>query len=350
MQIPRIDDAVDAGCPGCGVMDCGRRRFAHGVAHVIAAAQRAPSSRASAVSAPAKVNWVLDLLDKRADGYHELETVGSTIDLADEVSTAERADGAGLTLTCTDGSLPTDERNLAHRAAMLLARRAGVPPDVSIHLNKRIPVGAGLGGGSSDAAAVLRALNRLWSLGWSAARLTPLAAAIGSDVPLLLHGGTAVARGRGEFVEPVRFAWPGRVTIAMPGLQVSTATVYASVRPGDLRIVASGVGAFGDAATTAKWTAIDLLRNCRNGLEPAAFRAFGRLAELQLELQRIVDRPWRLCGSGSSFFTVWDTVEEAARCARNVRETLGIRVETTRLEGTETANREDSQGGSDGHQ
>jgi len=302
------------------------------------------------VSAPAKVNWILDLLDRRADGYHEVETVSSTIDFADELCITERASGTGLILTCTDGSVPADERNLVYRAVMLLARRAGMQPDFSIHLKKRIPVGAGLGGGSSDAAAVLRALNRLWSLGWSLARLTPLAAAIGSDVPLLLYGGTAVARGRGEFVEPIRFAWPGRVVVAMPGLHVPTATVYASVRPGDLRVVASEPGVFGDVEATARWSAIDLLRNCRNGLEPAAFRAFGRLAELQIELQRIADRPWRLCGSGSSFFTVWDTAEEAAWCATKVREALGIRVETTRVEGTDAANREDSQGGSGEHQ
>jgi len=157
-----------------------------------------PGGRATSISAPAKINWVLDLLTRREDGYHELENGRINVTLADELSVRECGDGAGVRLTCSDASLPTDGSNLAYRAAAALARRAGVRPDVSIHLEKHIPAGAGLGGGSSDAAAVLRALNRLWGLGWSLARLMPVAAAIGSDVPLLLVGGRPWHGGAGS--------------------------------------------------------------------------------------------------------------------------------------------------------
>ncbi len=301
------------------------------------------------VPAPAKINWVLDLLEKRSDGYHELETVASAVGLADELTIAGNG-AAGLALTCSDAALPTDERNLVHRAATLLARRAGIEPNASIHLTKRIPAEAGLGGGSSDAAAVLRALNARWALNWSLARLAPLAAAVGSDVPLMLFGGTAIARGRGEFVEPIDFRWPGWVAIAMPGIPVPTAAVYANVKAEDLRIASGAAPVFADSQAASRWTAADLLERCRNDLEKPAFRQFGALAELQGELQRACGRPWRLCGSGSAFFTAWDEGEEAADCVRKVRERLGIRAEAARVEGTEAANRKDSQGGSDGHQ
>lgn len=293
-----------------------------------------PSSSAErtlVVRAPAKINWVLDLLDRRADGYHELETVASCITLADEVTLAATASSPSITLTCTDASLPTDEANLAFRAAVVLARRAGVRAGASIHLKKRVPVGAGLGGGSSDAAAVLRGLNALWGLDWPIARLLPLAAALGSDVPLLLAGGTGIARGRGEFVEPVRFSWPGVIVVAMPGLYVSTRDVYADVRPDDLRVVSHAGKAFADGQSASRWSACDLLSRCRNGLEAAAFRRFPDLREWSQRLCGRFDRAWRLCGSGSSFFTAWDDEAEAEVCVRIIRTEMGIRAEPARL-------------------
>jgi 4-diphosphocytidyl-2-C-methyl-D-erythritol kinase len=283
------------------------------------------------VAAPAKINWILDVLERREDGYHELETIASTVTLADELAISNTGDGSGVTLRCSDESLPTGDANLAHRAATLLARRSGIRSGAHIRLTKRIPAGAGLGGGSSDAAAVLRVLNRLWTLNWSLPRLVPLAAAIGSDVPLLLVGGTAVARGRGEFVEPIAFSWPGWLVIAMPAVHVPTRDIYASVCRGELRGVSDAMAAFPGGDDGMRWTARDLLQRCRNTLEAAAFRRFRELAELQQELERTSGRTWRLCGSGSSMFTAWDTADEADNCVRTVRARFGIRAETARL-------------------
>jgi len=305
-----------------------------------AAAGVASSTATGAIvlSAPAKINWILDILERRDDGYHELETVASTITLADEVVVSNRTADSSIQLACNDPSVPTDGANLACRAAAMLARRSGTRFGVSIGLTKRIPPGAGLGGGSSDAAAVLLGLNRLWRLDWSVPRLLPIAAAIGSDVPLLMTGGTVVARGRGEFVERLAFGWPGFLVVAMPALHVPTRDVYAGVRREDFRIVSEAASVFGDGAAASRWTARELLERCRNGLEAAAFRRFHELAELHAALRRACDRPWRLCGSGSSMFTVCDSADEAGSCAGTVRTRFGIRVETARLEASGARN------------
>lgn len=147
--------------------------------------------------APAKINLTLDALHKREDGYHELEMVMTTIDLSDRIELAD-IDGDDIVLENTSGLIPQDERNLAYRAADLLRQRMGITRGVKITIHKRIPVAAGLAGGSSDAAATLRGLNRLWQLGLSLEELAELGAEIGSDVPFCVWSGTALAKGRGK--------------------------------------------------------------------------------------------------------------------------------------------------------
>jgi len=224
--------------------------------------------------------------------------------------------------------LPTDERNLAHRAATLFCQRAGLAADVSIGLEKRIPAGGGLGGGSSDAAAVLRSLNHLFNIRWPLERLVPLAAQLGSDIPALLLGGTVVARGRGEFVSPLAFDWDGWLVIVMPGIHAATKTVYEDVQPADCRPAASAEDDFKQAARTAD----GLLAVSRNGLEGPAFRSFPQLADVQERLGRASGRSWRICGSGSSFYTTWDAENQARACARDIQNKLSLRAEAARLE------------------
>src|SRR5580658_3392738 len=150
------------------------------------------------VRAPGKVNLYLAVGDRREDGYHELTTVFQAVSLVDEV-TVRNADVLSLELVGEGAdTLPTDERNLAWRAAELMAEHVGRAPDVSILIDKSIPVAGGMGGGSADAAAVLVALNSLWELGVPRRDLHALAAQLGSDVPFALHGGTALGTGRGE--------------------------------------------------------------------------------------------------------------------------------------------------------
>ena len=153
------------------------------------------------VRVPAKVNLQLSVGPLRPDGYHELATVFHAVSLSDEVKATYAEPGAGITLTISgEGAdhLPVDESNLAYRAAMLLAAHAGIEADVTMHLNKGIPVAGGMAGGSADAAGALVACDALWRLGTDRDDLMDLAAELGSDVPFALHGGTAVGTGRGE--------------------------------------------------------------------------------------------------------------------------------------------------------
>jgi 4-diphosphocytidyl-2-C-methyl-D-erythritol kinase len=151
--------------------------------------------------AAAKVNLTLEVLGKRADGYHEIATVMQAVDLSDRI-TLDDADA--LELRSDSATVPSDASNLAWRAAAALREAARIETGVRIAVDKRIPVAAGLGGGSSDAAAVLIGLNRLWRLQWSIERLDEVAATLGSDVPFFLRGGAALARGRGEKVEALK--------------------------------------------------------------------------------------------------------------------------------------------------
>jgi len=179
--------------------------------------------------APAKINLLLDVTRKREDGYHEVEMVMTMVDLADRLE-MEELPRDQIVLTSQAGYIPLDEKNLAYQAARLVKERCGVARGVRIHLDKHIPVAAGLAGGSSDAAAVLRGLNRLWSLGLSAPELEAMGAELGSDVPFCVRGGTAIARGRGERLESLVSPPPCWVVLAKPPVNVSTADVYGRLR------------------------------------------------------------------------------------------------------------------------
>jgi 4-diphosphocytidyl-2-C-methyl-D-erythritol kinase len=157
--------------------------------------------------APAKLNVFLRVLGTRGDGYHEIETLVQPITLADGVRAAHREDGFGLTIAGERAAeVPPGSENLVLEAARVLGEETGESRGANLTLVKRIPVAAGLGGGSADAAATLRALDRLWGLGLSHSRLGEIGARVGSDVPALIPGEPAMARGRGELVEPVNVA------------------------------------------------------------------------------------------------------------------------------------------------
>jgi 4-diphosphocytidyl-2-C-methyl-D-erythritol kinase len=177
------------------------------------------------VKAPAKINLSLDVLHKRPDGYHEVEMVMTTIDLADRVElTLLNSDR--INILSHNRFVPDDQRNLAYQAAQLLKERYQVNKGVTIMIEKNIPVAAGLAGGSSDAAATLRGLNKLWKLGLSLDELANVGSEIGSDVSFCVYGGTALAKGRGEKVTelpPPPTCW---VILAKPFIGVSTAEVY----------------------------------------------------------------------------------------------------------------------------
>jgi 4-diphosphocytidyl-2-C-methyl-D-erythritol kinase len=173
---------------------------------------------------PAKINLFLEVTGRRPDGYHDLESVMQLVDLCDEVRLTPRVEG--IRVGVSGAKLPADRGNLAYRAAALLLETAGVPGGVEIELTKRIPIAAGLGGGSSNAAAVLAGVNRLYGLGKSSAFLQALGAELGSDVPFFLGGALALATGRGEVLTPLTPWEPRWLVIANPGIPIATAWVY----------------------------------------------------------------------------------------------------------------------------
>jgi 4-diphosphocytidyl-2-C-methyl-D-erythritol kinase len=181
------------------------------------------------VKAPAKINLSLDVLRKRDDGYHEVKMIMTTIDLADRLELKELEEDR-IEILSHNRYVPDDQRNLAYQAAQLLKERFQVKKGVSITIEKNIPVAAGLAGGSSDAAATLRGLNKLWKLGLTVDELAELGAEIGSDVSFCVYGGTAIATGRGEKIEHIPAPPPCWVILAKPQIGVSTAEVYRNLK------------------------------------------------------------------------------------------------------------------------
>ncbi|PAE36819.1 4-(cytidine 5'-diphospho)-2-C-methyl-D-erythritol kinase [Bacillus sp. 7884-1] len=177
------------------------------------------------VKAPAKINLALDVLYKRPDGFHEVEMIMTTIDLADRVELT-LLEQDKIHILSHNRYVPDDQRNLAFQAAQLLKDRYQVKKGVQITIEKTIPVAAGLAGGSSDAAATLRGLNKLWELGLTLDELANLGSEIGSDVSFCVYGGTALARGRGEMITDLPAPPTCWVILAKPFIGVSTAEVY----------------------------------------------------------------------------------------------------------------------------
>lgn len=175
--------------------------------------------------APAKINLSLDVLYKRADGYHEMEMVMTSIDLADRI-VLKTIEEDRIVIQSTNGFLPLDQRNHAYKAAKLLKETYQIEKGVNISIEKKIPIAAGLAGGSSDAAATLRGLNRLWHLNLSNDELALLGEKIGSDVPYCIYGGTVYATGRGEKIKQIDTLPQCWVVLVKPKKGISTWTIF----------------------------------------------------------------------------------------------------------------------------
>ncbi|ALX50644.1 4-(cytidine 5'-diphospho)-2-C-methyl-D-erythritol kinase [Lentibacillus amyloliquefaciens] len=178
--------------------------------------------------APAKINLSLDVLGKREDGFHEVEMIMTTVDLADRIELYDIADGR-IEISTDNQYVPNDERNLAYRAALVFKNTYQLHRGVRINIRKNIPVSAGLGGGSSDAAAVLRGLNRMWSVGISEAELIELGSVLGSDVPFCITGYTALGTGHGEKIRTLASPPPCYVVLAKPNIGISTRHIFPKV-------------------------------------------------------------------------------------------------------------------------
>lgn len=286
------------------------------------------------LKAPAKINLTLEVTGRRSDGYHNLEMIMTTIDLADRLFIREREDER-IVLTTTSPHLPTDEKNLAYRAARLFQQWSGVRRGVAIDLQKHIPVAAGLGGGSSNAASVLMGLTQLWQIPASLSELTELALALGSDVPFFLYGQTAYVSGRGEIVRPLPSLPPFYVVLARPPRAVSTATIFqafaASESPHPAKYTSQMVEAL-YARQTDK-----ILQLLHNDLEKVTFRLYPEVRALKNDMCRFGAEHVLMSGSGPTVFALFTRFSKARRVYHALRGYLKDVLLLHTLRGHETA-------------
>jgi 4-diphosphocytidyl-2-C-methyl-D-erythritol kinase len=260
----------------------------------------------------AKINLGLEVLGLREDGYHELRTLFQTVDLADDV--VLRALPKDVRVICEHPLVPQDGSNLAARAAELVRGYAGVRSGVEIRIRKRIPVGGGLGGGSSNAAAVLLGLDRMWRLGLGEDVLHRLARRLGADVPYFLVGGTALGLARGDEVYPLRRQVRAHVLLVDPGIHVSTARVFSRL---DARLTPRENSNSIFFFVSRELEGAGSFRLLKNDLEEAALEEAPALRDQAGRIRAVLlgegARLAALSGSGSSYFGVFETARRAAR-------------------------------------
>lgn len=282
--------------------------------------------------APAKVNLTLEVLGKREDGYHEVATVMQTIDLCDRVTIE---DAGELTLEVGGPAargVPLDAADdLAYRAATRMAYWLKEPRGARIRVEKNIPVGMGLGGGSSDAAAVIRGLNLLWDLGREPASLGRSAAELGSDAPFFIHGGSALCRGRGERVDPLADCRPLELTLFLPSETPpgKTAALYREITSDDYTAGTATRGVVDDIAMRGEVTDV------RNVFDRHAAR-FGEKVVVAMEACNVAGFEVHLAGSGPAFFALRRASDLGAR-ERGLMEYLQIEVRQARFLGRDEA-------------
>ncbi len=269
-----------------------------------------PAGEGLKVFCPAKVNLYLRVTGRRADGYHDLVSLLQPLTLADELTVTP---GPGLRLACHPPGLAPGEENLVWRAAQAFARTTGGELDAWVELHKRIPVAAGLGGGSSDAAGTLLALNALAGEPLKAATLLRLAGGLGADVPFFLSLGPAVARGIGTELTPLLLPayW---YVLLNPGVRLSTRWVYENLDLAPLRGRPVLKEADFDPDRPEAWVA--------NDLETVTLKRFPELEDLSLTLKNLGARAAGMSGSGPTIFGLFFTLEAAREAAARLRESF----------------------------
>ncbi|AIQ26808.1 MULTISPECIES: 4-(cytidine 5'-diphospho)-2-C-methyl-D-erythritol kinase [Paenibacillus] len=265
--------------------------------------------------APAKINLMLDVLHKRADGFHEVEMIMTMVDLADRLELSELKRDS-IIISSQAGYIPLDEKNLAFQAARLIKDRYNVRSGVHIHLDKRIPVAAGLAGGSSDAAATLRGLNRLWRLGIPAQELQELGAELGSDVPFCVTGGTALATGRGERLTQIASPPQCWVVLAKPPINVSTAEVYGRVRANNIAVHPSALR-MQQAIEAGDFSAV--CAGLGNVLEDVTLKLHPEVQQLKEAMMKLGADGVLMSGSGPTVFGLVSKQSKVARIYNGLR-------------------------------
>jgi len=263
-----------------------------------------PSPSEITVFAPAKINVVLRILDRRADEFHNLWSIMQTVALEDEVQIRLRADRQDIQLKCDAVQLAVDQRNLVYRTASEVLARTQQSIGLDIELRKRIPMGAGLGGGSSDAAATIIGLNRLLRLEWSQAQMAEVGQSLGSDVPFFLFAPSACVSGRGETVRPIVVEGARWVVLVNPGFAVNTKWAYQELAATRTAVKPlSPVQRELDRQSGVSWA--QLIASAENDFEAPVFAAHRKLLEIKQRLQANGAEIALLSGSGATVFGVF---------------------------------------------
>ncbi len=283
------------------------------------------SQHSLVVWTPAKVNLFLEVLGRRPDGYHEIATLMLAVNLFDTLIFSSDSSGQ-LTLTCSTSALSCGPENLVLRAATLMQQQRPGQLGVHIHLIKRIPMAAGLAGGSSDAAATLLGLNRFWQLGFSREQLIELAGQLGSDVAFFLDGPLAWCTGRGERVESLSVTRPLDLLLVCPPIGISTAEVYRRVQLPDVKqpgaLVRQALSQ-GDIET--------LGQSLHNRLQSAAEEVAPVVGELHRRLQQLGAAGTLMSGSGSTLLVLCRDALEARQMTECIRQDIAPMVAGTRV-------------------
>ena len=265
------------------------------------------------VKATAKLNLALDILGKRDDGYHELETVMAMVDLADYLDFSLRLDG-NIKLESSSNAVPEDGRNLIVKAGLLLQRRFQVTKGATIKLDKKIPISAGMAGGSSDAAATLHGLNQLWELNLSLDELAEIGAEIGSDVSFCVYGGVAMCNGRGEKITPLPSLPPCWVVLAKPAISVSTRDVFSHLEVNDIQHQHSEKM----LAAIASGDYYQMVEALGNDLEDYSLEKYAEISYLKKQFEAFGADSVLMSGTGPTVFAIVKTEKKAKRLYNSV--------------------------------
>ena len=294
------------------------------------------------VAAPGKVNLILRVLDRRPDSYHDLWSVMQTFDLSDTV--IAETGGEGIRMTCEGADLPTDSTNLACRAAERTLARLGRRQGIRLVVRKRLPVAAGVGGGSSDAAATIRALTALLQTGWSRGEMAAVGGEVGSDVPFFFYGPTALVEGRGERVSPLHLEGERWLLLVNPGIAIPTAWAYgklaaarANRTPAPNRLPHIAPNPVTGEPPLVTWP--DLLPLVENDFASVMEAEYPVLREIRLLLGARGAEAAMLSGSGSTVFGVFADERSARTAAEGLDRRPGWRAWVTRTQGQPAAAR-----------
>lgn len=263
---------------------------------------------------PAKINLLLRVVGKREDGYHKIKTIFQKISLCDTIS-YELNGMKEIKVSCDSPDVPCDERNLVYKATQLLRESALIEAGANIHIQKRIPVSAGLGGGSSNAATTLLALNELWNINFSKEKLSVLALRIGADVPFFLHGSCSSAEGIGEKLSPLSPKKSFPVLLINPGFPISAKDAYEdssfSFTPFEFDTSTFSDIESGDPARVSK--------HFSNDLEIWAYKTHTKLSTLKLAIEKTKPLGTLLSGSGPTIFATYRNKDELDEAAKELR-------------------------------